>query len=75
MSTTAEKLAQAEADLAEARAARSKILLAQSYGEDGRNLARANLDSVSRLINELEAKVDRLSGGRMFALGTMRRPR
>lgn len=66
-------LAEINADITKYEAARDKALLAQSHGENGRNVTRANLDALERRLTELRAMRDRITaGGGMFAAAQFR---
>lgn len=62
--TRAERLAQAEAELAEVKSAISRIVTGgQAYSAEGRAMTRADLKALQERETHLEAKVSRLSRG------------
>ena len=64
MATTAEKLAQVQADLVKYRAARDAILIGgQSVDIATRSLTRADLEKIQNYIDKLEGKEDALLRG------------
>lgn len=64
-------LAEAESDLAAARAARLKIMTAIGYGTGDLRVQRATLSEINATVNELEAKVQSLSRGGISVRGAI----
>jgi hypothetical protein len=64
MATTAEKLAQVQADLVKYRAARDAILVGgQAVSVSTRTMTRGDLNDIMKWIDKLEMKEDQLSRG------------
>lgn len=57
-------LEQVQSDLAEFRAARTKILQAQAYAIHGRSFTRADLQEINAEIHRLEGMESSLQNGR-----------